>query len=90
MLTASRRKKSQLFKTALDDAWTHIDESIKTIASSNGKSVRRVQQDLHMGQGILRTKRAKSSMWNAFCWKKNQTADKENGMCFLCLQFFYH
>ncbi|KAG0706449.1 hypothetical protein DFH29DRAFT_798317 [Suillus ampliporus] len=80
LLTASRRKKSQQFKTALDDAWTNIDESIKTIASSNGKSIRRVQQDLHMGQGLLRTKCAKSSIWNAFCWKKNQTADKENGL----------
>ncbi|KAG1727171.1 uncharacterized protein EDB91DRAFT_1061285 [Suillus paluster] len=80
LLTASRRKKSQLFKTVLDDVWTNIDESIKTIASSNCKSIRRVQQDLHMGQGLLWTKHAKLSMWNVFCWKKNQTADEENGL----------
>jgi len=77
-LNASRREKSQRFKAALDDAWHHIDESVKSIASSNHKSVRRVQHDLYMGRSLLRSRRLKSSVWNAFCWKKNQTIDKEN------------
>ncbi|KAG1743591.1 uncharacterized protein EDB91DRAFT_1247093 [Suillus paluster] len=80
LLTASRREKSRCFKTALDDVWARIDESVKTIASSNGKTIHRVQHDLYMGQRLLRSKRSKLSAWNAFCWKKNQTADKENGL----------
>jgi hypothetical protein len=79
LLNASRREKSRRFKAALNDAWHHIDESVKSIASSNHKSIRRVQQDLYMGQSLLRSKRLKSSAWNAFCWKKNLAIDKENG-----------
>jgi hypothetical protein len=79
LLTASRHEKSNRFKAALNDAWHHIDESVKSIASANHKSIRRVQHDLYMGQSLLRSKRLKSSAWNAFCWKKGQTVDKENG-----------
>ncbi|KAG2752767.1 hypothetical protein P692DRAFT_20816590 [Suillus brevipes Sb2] len=38
LLTASHRQKSNQFKAALDDAWANIDDSIKSIATANGKS----------------------------------------------------
>ncbi|KAG2100408.1 uncharacterized protein F5147DRAFT_747135 [Suillus discolor] len=78
LLTSQRRQKSKGFKTALNDAWLHIDETVKTIASSHHKSIRRVANDLYMGRGGLRFKRSKSNAWNAFCWKKNQEAKDEN------------
>ncbi|KAG2114522.1 hypothetical protein DEU56DRAFT_748887 [Suillus clintonianus] len=79
ILTASRREKSHRFKTAIHNVWTDLDESVKAIATSNHKSIRRVQHELYMGQSLLRHKRVKLSAWNAFCWKKNQSVDKENG-----------
>ncbi|KAG1747011.1 hypothetical protein EDD22DRAFT_981916 [Suillus occidentalis] len=78
LLTSQRRQKSRVFRAALDDAWFRIDESVKTIASSHHKSVRRVQNDLYLGHATLRYKHMKSSPWNAFCWKKRQQARDEN------------
>ncbi|KAG1770314.1 hypothetical protein EV702DRAFT_1181649 [Suillus placidus] len=78
LLTTQRRQKSRVFRAALDDAWFRIDESVKTIASSHHKSIRRVQNDLYMGHAALRYKRTKSSPWNTFCWKKHQQARDEN------------
>ncbi|KAG1836618.1 hypothetical protein F4604DRAFT_1943019 [Suillus subluteus] len=78
LLTSQRRQKSKGFKTALNDAWLHIDETVKTIALSHHKSIRRVANDLYMGHGGLRFKRSKSNTWNAFCWKKNQEAKDDN------------
>ncbi|KAG1768106.1 hypothetical protein EV702DRAFT_1050123 [Suillus placidus] len=78
LLTTQRRQKSRVFRAALDDAWFRINESVKTIASSHHKSIRRVQNDLYMGHAVLRYKRTKSSPWNAFCWKKHQQARDEN------------
>ncbi|KAG1816410.1 uncharacterized protein BJ212DRAFT_1480862 [Suillus subaureus] len=80
LLTASCHEKSHHFKTALDDAWSQIDECVKTIASSNGKTIHHVQHDLYMGQRLLWLKCSKLSVWNTFCWKKNQTVDKENSL----------
>ncbi|KAG1770858.1 hypothetical protein EV702DRAFT_1202186 [Suillus placidus] len=57
-----------------------LDVNPKTILASNHKSVRRVQHELYMGQSLLRYKRSKSNPWNTFCWKKNQSVDKENGL----------
>ncbi|KAG1720619.1 uncharacterized protein EDB91DRAFT_1064769, partial [Suillus paluster] len=70
------RAKSHRFKVTLDDAWTQIDDTTKTIASAHHKSVRHVQNDLYIGHGILRSRHFKVNAWNAFCWKKNQ--DSEN------------
>ncbi|KAG1884472.1 hypothetical protein F4604DRAFT_1878775 [Suillus subluteus] len=78
LLTSQRRQKSKGFKTALNDAWLHIDETVKTIALSHHKSIRRVANDLYMGRGGLRFKCSKSNAWNAFCWKKNQEAKDDN------------
>jgi hypothetical protein len=62
LLTVSCREKSCRFKTALDDAWSQIDECVKTIASSNSKTIRCVQHDLYMGQRLLRSKHSKLSV----------------------------
>ncbi|KAG1843380.1 hypothetical protein DFJ58DRAFT_731671 [Suillus subalutaceus] len=78
LLTANRRTKSRQFKIALDEAWGQIDEATKTIASAHHKSIRRVQNELYIGQGILRSKRSKLNAWNAFCWKKNQASENRN------------
>jgi hypothetical protein len=60
LLTIQRRQKSRVFRATLDDAWFQIDESVKTIASSHHKSVRRVQNDLYLGHAALRYKMLKS------------------------------
>jgi hypothetical protein len=86
LLTASRREKSQRFKAAINNVWASIDESVKMIATSNHRSIRRVQHELYMGQSLLRSKRLKSSAWNAFCWNKNQSVDKENSKVFSVVQ----
>ncbi|KAG1822783.1 uncharacterized protein BJ212DRAFT_1477195 [Suillus subaureus] len=78
LLTSQHRQKSKGFKTALNDAWLHIDETVKTIASSHHKSIQCVTNDLYMGHGGLRFKHLKLNAWNAFCWKKNQEAKDDN------------
>ncbi|KAG1867507.1 hypothetical protein C8R48DRAFT_599185 [Suillus tomentosus] len=75
-LRLERRTKSLRFKDTLDDTWKQLDDATKLIASSHHKSIRQVQNDLYIGRGLLRSKRSKANLWNAFCWKKNQ--DKEN------------
>lgn len=85
ILSANRRLKSRQFKVALDDAWDQIDEAMKAIASTHHKSIRRVQNDLWIGHGILRSKRSKPNAWNAFCWKKNQECENGKFSCFLSL-----
>ncbi|KAG1734233.1 uncharacterized protein EDB91DRAFT_1238445 [Suillus paluster] len=79
ILTASHHEKSHCFKTAIHNVWADINKSVKAIAASNHKSICQVQHELYMGQSLLRNKRLKLSAWNAFCWKKNQSVDKENG-----------
>jgi hypothetical protein len=81
LLTANRHTKSRQFKIALDEAWGQIDEATKTIASAHHKSICRVQNELYIGHGILRSKRSKLNAWNAFCWKKNQ-ASENHKFCF--------
>ncbi|KAG2143101.1 hypothetical protein DEU56DRAFT_870617 [Suillus clintonianus] len=75
-LRLDRRAKSLRFKDSLDDAWKQLDDATKTIATTHHKSIRRVQNDLYVGRGLLRSKRSKPNLWNVFCWKKNQ--DREN------------
>ncbi|KAG1735557.1 hypothetical protein EDB19DRAFT_1830226 [Suillus lakei] len=77
-LQGSKLEAIMLLQLKLMLAKTFQVLGIMTIASSNGKTIRRVQHDLYMGQRLLQLKHSKLSVWNAFCWKKNQTADKEN------------
>ncbi|KAG1792380.1 hypothetical protein EV424DRAFT_1280151, partial [Suillus variegatus] len=77
-LTARRRENAHQFRSALGDAWNGLDETVKEIASSHHKSFRRVQNDLCLGQGMMRFKRSKLNAWNTFCWKKRQD-NQENG-----------
>jgi hypothetical protein len=77
-LKFQRTEKSRQFKDALDLAWGQIDDVTTTIAATHRKSFRRVQHDLYMGRGSLRSKHSKPSVWNTFCWKKSQEAKKEN------------
>ncbi|KAG1899707.1 uncharacterized protein F5891DRAFT_927347, partial [Suillus fuscotomentosus] len=77
-LKFQRTEKSRQFKDALDLAWGQIDDVTTTIAATHRKSFRRVQHNLYMGRGSLRSKHSKPSVWNAFCWKKSQEAKKEN------------
>lgn len=74
-LKHSRQEKSRQFRDALDDAWNQLDEATKTIAVSHHKSVRRVQNDLYIGRGLLHSRRSKLNAWNVFCWKKNQETE---------------
>ncbi|KAG1725909.1 hypothetical protein EDB19DRAFT_1833612 [Suillus lakei] len=67
------------FKQALDDAWQAVDDTAVKLAADHEKSIRRVQNDLHMGHSLLRSKHSKVSAWNTFIWKKRQDGDKENG-----------
>ncbi|KAG1793274.1 uncharacterized protein HD556DRAFT_1443705 [Suillus plorans] len=90
LLTAQRCQKSRVFKAALDEAWLRIDESVKTIASSHHKSIRRVQNDLYVGHAALCFKHTKSSPWNAFCWKKHQQVKDENCSGKAVLQSLLH
>ncbi|KAG1758475.1 hypothetical protein EDD22DRAFT_783882, partial [Suillus occidentalis] len=68
----------QQFKSALNDAWNNLDETVKTIASSHHKSFRRVENDLCSGHGLMKFKCTKLNTWNTFCWKKRQE-NNENG-----------
>ncbi|KAG0693654.1 hypothetical protein DFH29DRAFT_1007060 [Suillus ampliporus] len=77
-LTAGRRAKSGQFKVALDEAWNQLNDATKTIASAHHKSIRRVQNELYIGHGILRSRRTKPNMWNVFCWKKGQGNENRN------------
>lgn len=72
-----RQNATEHYQKDLAEAWEKIDETTADLAANHHKSLRRVQSELHMGRQLLRTKRTKTSAWNAFCWKKNQ--DKENG-----------
>ncbi|KIK31768.1 hypothetical protein CY34DRAFT_19590, partial [Suillus luteus UH-Slu-Lm8-n1] len=77
-LAARCRENSRQFKSALNDAWNNLDETVKTIASSHHKSFHRVENDLCLGRGLMKFKRTKLNTWNAFCWKKRQE-NNENG-----------
>jgi hypothetical protein len=83
-LRSVQREKSQRFKDALDDAWGQIDQVTKTIAASHHKSVWRVQNNLYLGRGALRSKQSKVNLWNAFCWKKGQETENRDFFFFCC------
>jgi len=75
-LNARRLLAAKRYKDALGETWKTIDKLTEEIATSNHKSVRRVQTELHTGLQRSRTERKKTSAWNAFTWKKSQ--EKEN------------
>jgi|ERR1700733_2591030 len=77
-LLARRRQASQNYKNALGETWTTIDKLTQELATSHHKSIQRVQSELHTGHELARKERKKTSVWNAFTWKKSQ--DKENGV----------
>lgn len=79
MINARQRAASHRYKKDLDEAWTQFNEVAENIASTHHKSVRRVEGELHLGRSIARTKRSKTSAWNAFCWKKRVSSKETNG-----------
>ncbi|KAG1735370.1 hypothetical protein EDD22DRAFT_787722, partial [Suillus occidentalis] len=77
-ITLQRREASQSFRKALEGTWQVLDDAAIKIASEHKKSVRRVQNELHMGHSLLHSKHSKVSAWNSFLWKKGQDGNKEN------------
>jgi hypothetical protein len=82
-LTLRRREASLTYRKAVEDAWQVIDDTSIKIAADHKKSVRRVQNELHMGHSLLQSKHSKISAWNSFLWKKSQDGDRENCKFFL-------
>ncbi|KAG6875862.1 hypothetical protein C0992_001988 [Termitomyces sp. T32_za158] len=76
-IIAKRRNASKEYNAALEEAWGTIDETAVNIAATHHKSIRHVQSELHMGRQLAYVKRKKTSVWNAFCWKKS-LQNKEN------------
>ena len=81
LLNLDRQEKTERFKQDMNNAFEKLDEMTKTIASKHGKSIHCVQNGLHLGHAKFRTKRNKINAWNAFCWKKRQLAQGQNGEC---------
>jgi hypothetical protein len=69
-VNARQREASRRYRKDIEDAWAKIDEATENIASTHHKSIRHVQSEFHMGSTMSRSKREKSSPWNAFFWKK--------------------
>lgn len=67
---ADWRAKSALFKEDLNVAWHQFSDKTKDIAAKHSKSVRRVEDDLHLSISRLAQKKTKTNAWNAFCWLK--------------------
>ena len=78
LLTAKRRESSARYRKSPATAWSTIHEVAIQIAADHGKSVRKVQSELHMGHSLFLSKRVKANAWNAFIWKKSQDIEKEN------------
>ncbi|KAI6045904.1 hypothetical protein EDC04DRAFT_2558879 [Pisolithus marmoratus] len=78
-LLAQWQSKNKCFKQDLDSAWQQIDDTMKTIALANHKSISHVQHELYLGHSSFRTRCSKLSAWNTFCWKK-----KKNTMMVCC------
>ncbi|KAI6029378.1 hypothetical protein BKA83DRAFT_4489339 [Pisolithus microcarpus] len=77
-LKLNQHDKAERFKKDLDDAWQSLDKVTKTLASKHHKSIRRVENDLHLGHMKFRSRHSKISAWNAFCWKKGHTMNRSN------------
>lgn len=77
-----RRLSKEKFDTALKGAWQTMDGMVSDLATSHGKSQRRVQTELHMGSQLTRKQHGKTNAWNAFLWKASQ--EKENRWSYFC------
>jgi hypothetical protein len=75
-INARKQEASRHYKKDLDEAWAEIDKVTENLAITHHKSVRRIQQELHMGG--IRAKSSKTNAWNAFSWKKNRDLKEEN------------
>jgi hypothetical protein len=71
-LLVRQREAAAKYRDDIEIAWAKIDEATEELATTHHKSLRRIQSDLHMGRHVARRKRIKTSLWNAFCWKKRQ------------------
>ena len=89
-IAAKQREAVCHFRAGVQGAWAGIDKSAKTLAATHHKSVRYVQTQLYMGCQKLWTKRKKSSLWNAFMWKKgNECRNTESKSTFSTLTCFH-
>ena len=76
-LTACQQAASAGYQKALDSMWAKIDTDTADIAKDHGNSIRKVNQDLHLGRQISLERHSKENAWNAYIWKKGQQ-NKEN------------
>ena len=90
-LKLDRHEKSLRFKKDLDHAWKSLEDVTKTIASKHHKSVKRVQNELHLGHTKFRSRHNKINPWNAYFWKQRSidraaNESDENRMFFFLFQ----
>ena len=82
-LQLHHREKATHFKKDIDAAWQKLNNTTKLLEATHGKSVRCVENDLHIGHSRLHVQQSKINPWYAFCWKIHQNeasdADRENG-----------
>lgn len=81
-LQIAQRDKYERFRRDLDTAWQKLKDMTKSLSATHGKSIRRVENELHIGHSRLRGRKSKLNTWNAFCWKKRHevmTSGSENG-----------
>jgi hypothetical protein len=76
-LTAHRQAASASYQKALNSIWAKMDTDTAGIAQEHGKSICKVNQDLHLGRQISLERYSKQNAWNAYIWKKRQE-NKEN------------
>ena len=89
-ITARQREASRHYQRDLDEAWAKIGEATESIATAHHKSVRHVQSELHMRPSIAHKNHSKTSAWNAFSWKKNNTLKGEKGVVDESRQFTFY
>ena len=82
ILRSNQREKTHWFRKDLAEACQSLDKMTKRLASKHHKSVRRVQNGLHLGHVKFRSRRNKINPWNVYCWKKRRhdhTPNESNG-----------
>ena len=86
-----QREATQRYKANLDDTWVQMDKTIKNIATQHQRSIKQVQQQLHLGRSLGHGKHKKNSYWNTFLWKKGQEhkADESKPFIFFSRQILY-
>jgi hypothetical protein len=71
-----REKNRKEYREALNNALAKIDEITAEVATIHRKSIRRVQEDLHMVSQLKRKRQQKTNAWNAWIWHISQDAEK--------------